>query len=328
MKTVRALGALACGILVLWTSAGYGAPAHEKYPARPIRILIPFPAGGAADTVGRSLGELLSAQMGQPVVVDNRPGAAGRVATEMLTRAEPDGHTLLVGTPGAITVYPSLYRKLPYKVERDLLPITFVGEAINVMVVNPATGVKTVKEFIDRAKARPGVVRFGSSGTGQTDHLAGELFQRLTGVRLTHVPYKGGGPALIDLLSGDLQVMFPTSVVAIPHIRAGRLRALGVATPERKALFPDLPAVGETVAGFGFTNWDAIFAPAKTPAPIADRLFVEITKALQNTQLRKRWEALGVLPEASASRAAFAKFIREDTARWAKIVKEAGIHLD
>lgn len=328
MKKFGALAAFASCTVLLWLGVIAQAPGQENYPLRPIRLLIPFPAGGAADTVGRSLGELLSVQMGQSVVIDNRPGAAGRLATDMLARAAPDGYTLLVGTPGAITIDPSLYKKLSYDVKRDLLPITFVGEAINVMVVNPSTGVKTTKEFIGWANGKPGQVRFGSSGTGQTDHLAGAFFERLTGVRMTHVPYKGGGPALIDLISGDLQVMFPTSVVAVPHINAGKLRALGVATLHRQPLLPDLPAISETVPGFGITNWDGIFAPAKTPSHIADRLFVEIKKALQSRELTKRWQAVGIVPQASASRADFADFIREDTARWAKIIKDANLRLE
>jgi tripartite-type tricarboxylate transporter receptor subunit TctC len=326
MKTPGWLAAVAVCAMVCAASVPQ-AVAQQKYPVRPVRMLIPFPAGGAADTVGRSIGELLSARLGQPVVIDNRPGAAGRLATEMLARSEPDGYTLLVGTPGAITIDPSLRKKLSYNVERDILPITFVGEAINVMVVNPSTGVKTTREFIGWAKAASSV-RFGSSGTGQTDHLAGEFFQRLTGVRMTHVPYKGGGPALIDLLSGDLHVMFPTSVVAVPHIKSGKLRVLGVATPERQPLMPELPAISETVPGFGITNWDGIFAPARTPPHIADLLFVEINRALENPELRKRWQALGVVPRGSASRAAFVKFIREDTARWAKIIKDANLQLE
>lgn len=312
----------------LWTFWIPCASAEQQYPIRPIRVLIPFPAGGAADTVGRTIGERLSAQLGQSVVIDNRPGAAGRLATAMLARAEPDGYTLLVGTPGAITIAPSLYDSLPYNVERDILPVTFVAEALNVLVVNATTGVKSTREFVDWARGKPGAVRFGSSGIGQTDHLAGELFQRLTGVRMTHVPYKGGGPALVDLVSGDLQVMFSTYVVALPHINSGRLRALGVTTPQRQPLLPDLPAISETVPGFGISNWDGIFAPAKTPPRIADRLFVEIKKVLQNAELRKRQHAAGLDPVSSASRAEFEKFIREDTARWAKIIKDANIKVE
>ncbi|OGA25768.1 MAG: hypothetical protein A3H34_02810 [Betaproteobacteria bacterium RIFCSPLOWO2_02_FULL_67_19] len=241
--------------------------AQDRYPVRPIRLLIPFPPGGAADNVGRAIGERLSAQLKQPVVIDNRPGAAGRLATDLLVRAEPDGYTLLVGTPGAITIAPSLHKTLSYNVDRDILPIT-------------------------------------------------------------HVPYKGGGPALIDLISGDIQVMFSTAVVALPHVNSGRLRALAVITAQRQALLPNLPAMSETVPGFGISNWDGIFAPARTPPRIADRLFVEINKALQSAELRQRLNAAGIDPVGSASRADFVKSIRDETTQWAKVIKDANIKVD
>jgi len=328
MEKLRLQALLAVCAMVLGLAWIPQAHSQQKYPVRPIRMLIPFPAGGAADTVGRTIGERLSAQLGQPVVIDNRPGAAGRLATGMLARADPDGYTLLVGTPGAITIAPSLYDNLAYNVERDILPITFVAEALNVLVVSASIGVKNTREFIDWAKGKSGAARFGSSGIGQTDHLASEFFQRLTGVRMTHVPYKGGGPALVDLISGELHVMFPTYVVAVPHINSGRLRALGVTTPQRQALLPGLPAISETVPGFGIRNWDGIFAPAKTPPRIADHLFVEIKKALQSPELRKRQHAAGLEPVSSDSRAEFEKFIREDTALSAKIIKDANIKME
>jgi tripartite-type tricarboxylate transporter receptor subunit TctC len=304
------------------------ALAQEKYPVRPVRVLIPFPAAGAADTIGRTIGEQLAVQLGQPVVIDNRPGAGGRLATGLLAKAEPDGYTLLVGTVGTIAISPSLFKKLPYDVERDILLLTRVAEIINVMVVNPATGAKNVKDFIEWAKKRPGQVRFGSSGAGQPDHLSGEFLQRLAGIQMTHVPYKGGGPALVDLISGDLQVMFATYVVALPHIASGRLRAIAVATPGRQPLLPDLPAISESVPGFGVSNWNGMFAPAKTPRHIADRLFVEINKALQHPEVKKRQNAAGIDPGGSVSREEFVKFVREDTVRWSKIIKSADIKIE
>lgn len=304
------------------------AQAQAKYPTRPIRVLIPFPAGGAADTIGRTLGEQLSAALGQPVVMDNRPGAAGRLATEMLARAEPDGHTLLVGGVGPLAISPSLYRKLPYDPEHDFLPITRVAEIINVMVVNPSiSGAGGVKEFIEWAKKRP-EVRFGSSGPGQFDHLVGEFFKRETGLPLAHVPYKGGGPALIDMVSGDIQLMFATYVTAVPHIRGGRLRALAVSTPQRQPILADLPAVSEFIPGFGASNWNGMFAPAKTPPAIAQRLFVEINKAMQHPEVKKRQNNVGIEPVGSASREEFVKFIRDDAVRWAKIIRDAGIRIE
>ena len=304
------------------------AGAQDKYPSRPVRVLIPFPAAGASDTIGRSLADQLALQLGQPVVVDNRPGAAGRLATEMLARAEPDGYTLLVGGVGPMSISPALYRKLPYDTLRDFTAITLAGEIINVMVVHPGSGVKTVAEFIEWRKKRGGELRYGSSGPGQLDHLAGEFFQRLARIPLTHVPYKGGGPALIDLIAGDLQLMFSTYVVALPHVKSGRLRALAVTTPQRQALLPDLPTVAETLPGFGVSNWNGIFAPARTPAPIADRLLSEVNKALLSPEVKRRQNNSGIEPVSSTSRGEFLKFIRSDMAQWAKIVNDAGIQIE
>ena len=328
-KNAQVLAGFVLSMAAAWIFSVPAAFAQAKYPVKPVRILIPFPAGGAADTIGRTLGEQLAAQMGQPVVVDNRAGAAGRLATEMLARAEPDGYTLLVGGVGPISISPSLYKKLPYDAARDFLPLTRVAELINVMVVNPAIGgAKNIQQFIDWAKKRPGNVRFGSSGLGQFDHLVGEFFQRRAGLRMTHVPYKGGGPALVDMVSGDIQVMFATYVTAVPHIRGNRLRALAVSTPQRQALLPDLPAVSDVLPGFGASNWNGMFAPAKTPRQVADRLFAEINKAMLAPEVKTRQNAVGIVPEGSASRAEFVKFIHEDTARWATIIKDAKISVE
>lgn len=303
--------------------------AQTAYPAKPVRVLIPFPAAGASDTIGRSLGDQLSGQLGQAFVMDNRPGAAGRLATEMLVRAEPDGYTLLVGGVGPLAISPAIYRKLPYDAARDFTAITMVADLINVMVVNPSIGgAAGVPQFIAWAKGQQGKVRFGSSGPGQLDHLAGEFFQRLTGVSMTHVPYKGGGPALVDLISGDIQVMFATYVTAVPHIQSKRLRAIAVATPKRQALLPDLPAIGESVPGFGVSNWNGIFAPAKMPRAITEKLFVAINKALLAPAVIKRQNAAGIVPVGSASSAEFVKFIREDTASWKKITRDAKLQLE
>ena len=324
----RVVHLAATAALAIGVAAGGTAVAQGKYPVRPIRILIPFPVAGAADTIGRTIGEQLSLQLGQPVVIDNRPGAAGRLATEMLARAEPDGYTLLVGGVGPLSISPGLYRKLPYDAARDFAPITRAAEIINVMVVNVATGVASPKQFIAWARQRPTDVRFGSSGPGQFDHLVGEFFQREAKIRRTHVPYKGGGPALVDMVSGDLQVMFATYVTAVPHIRGGRLRAIAVSTPRRQSILPDLPAVGETLPGFGASNWNGIFAPARTPPAIVDRLFAEIGKAMQHPEVKKRQNFVGIEPGGSASPAEFTGFIRDDTARWARIIQAAHIRVE
>ena len=323
-KWRRAAAACAACIASLVSSVH----AQEHYPVRPIRILIPFPAGGASDTIGRSLGDQLAVQLGQPVVIDNRPGAAGRLATEILVRSEPDGYTLLVGGVGPMSISPALYKKLPYDTMRDFVPVSLAGEIINVMVVNPASGVKTVPEFIAWRKKQAGEVRYGSSGPGQLDHLAGEFFQRLAKIPLTHVPYKGGGPALVDLISGDLQLMFSTYVVALPHVKSGRLRALAVTSAAKQPLLPELPAIAESLPGFGVSNWNGIFAPAKTRNAVADRLFVEVNKALRSGEVKRRQNNSGIEPVGSASRAEFVQFIREDMAHWARIVRDAQIHVE
>jgi len=300
----------------------------QQWPSKPIKYIVPFAVAGTTDVLARLIQPELSKSLGQPIVIDNRPGAGGRLAAEMLAKAEPDGYTLLVGTLGAISISPALYKNLPYNMDRDFLPITRVGEILNVMVVNPSTGAKSVKDFIEWAKKRNGNVRFGSSGAGQPDHLAGVFFERLAGIDMVHVPYKGGGPALVDLISGDIQVMFSTYVVALPHVKSGRLRVLAVTTAKRQPLLPDLPAVAETVPGFDISNWNGMFVPAKTPRAIADRLFVEINKAIKNAEVKKRQNAAGIEPVGSASRAEFVKFLRDDSARWAKIVKDANIKVE
>jgi len=306
-----------------------GTPcAQGNYPARPIRILIPFPPGGAADLIGRTIGEKLAAHLRQPVVMDNRPGAGGALATDLLAKAEPDGYTLMVGMAGPIAISPSLNKHLTYNVERDLMPVTRVAEVLNVMVVNAASGVATVKDFIAWAMKRPGDVRYGSSGPGQPDHLAGEFFKRLTGIEMTHVPYKGGAPALVDLVSGQIQLTFSTYIVAQPHIKSGRLRALAVITPDRQPLVPDLPTVAESVPGFGLNNWNGIFAPARAPKDVVQRLFVEINRALQAPDLKQRQNGAGIEVVGSVSVDDFRRFVRSDAARWGNIIKDARIELE
>jgi tripartite-type tricarboxylate transporter receptor subunit TctC len=305
------------------------AIAEGNYPARPIRILIPYPAGGGADLVGRTLGERLAAQLGQTVVVDNRPGAGGNIATELAVRGEPDGHTLLVGAIGPIAINPSLYRKLAYDPIRDLAPISRTSEVLNVMVVNPSIGVKTAKEFIDWAKKRPaGDVRFGTSGAGAPDHLAPELFLRMAGINMTHVPYKGGGPALLDLASNQLHVVFATVVVANPHVKSGKLRAIATTSPNRQPLLADLPTIAESgLPGFGINNWYGLFAPAKTPGPVIDRLNAEVNKALKAPELKDRQNGAGIEPVGSTA-AEFAAFVRTETQRWAKVIADAKISIE
>ncbi|MCW5574850.1 MAG: tripartite tricarboxylate transporter substrate binding protein, partial [Burkholderiales bacterium] len=253
----------------------------------------------------------------------------GMIGSAVVARSEPDGYTLLVGGVGPLAISPAIYKKLPYDVMRDFTAITMAAELINVMVVNPNIGgAGGIPQFVAWAKQQQGKVRYGSSGPGQLDHLAGEFFQKLAGVTMTHVPYKGGGPALIDLVSGDIQVMFATYVTAVPHIQGKRLRALAVTTAKRQALLPDLPAIGESVPGFGVSNWNGIFAPAKTPRAVGERLFTEVNKAMLAPELKKRQNAAGIVPVGSSSSAEFLQFIREDIERWKKITRDADIALE
>lgn len=314
--------------MAYWSSWTLAVGAQSNYPVRPIRVLVAYPAGGATDIIGRTVGTKLSAQLGQPVVIDNRPGAAGRLATEILAKAEPDGYTLLIVSV-SIAISPSLYKKLPYDTQRDLLPLTRLAEKINVMLINSSIKVKSVKEFVHWAKQRPNDVRFGTSGVGQTSHLAGELFQRLANIRMIPVSYRGSGPALIDLSSSEIQLMFAPFGVAKPLVNDGKLRMLAVATSKRQPILPNLPTVAETFPEFTFiSNWDGMFAPKKIPAPIAERLVAEVNKALQDPEVTKHLNAAGIQPAGSASFGEFATFLREETRHWAKIVRDAGIKVE
>jgi tripartite-type tricarboxylate transporter receptor subunit TctC len=317
----------AAAAVLAMSFAGQGW-AQADFPARPMRMLVPFPPGGAADTIGRTIADRLTAQMNQSVIVDNRPGAGGVLSGELLAKAPADGYTMMVGVPGAMVIAPLLNKRIPYSPQRDFLPLTRVSEVLNVMVVNPKAGVKTVPDFIAWAKTRGDNVRFGSSGAGQPDHIAGEFFKRLARIEMTHIPYKGGGPALIDLISGEIQVMFSTYVVARSHAEAGRLSILALTTPERQPLLPGLPTIGEALPGFGVSNWNGIFLPAGVPKAVADRLFVEVNKALLDPGLRKRQNESGIAPVGSASQDDFARFFKAEHETWSRLIQETGIQID
>lgn len=321
---------LFAGVLFVALCAAAAATqgAEPTYPSRPIRLLIPFPAGGAADLIGRTLGEKLSAQFGQPVVVDNRPGAGGSLATELLAKSQPDGYTLMVGMAGPISISPSVNPHLTYSVARDITPLTRVSETLNVVVVNPSLGVSDVRGFIDWANKHRGRVEYGTSGIGQFDHLAGEYFIRLAGIPMTAVPYKGNGPALVDLVSNQINITFPPYIVAAPFVKTGRLRALAVTTAERQPLLPDLPTVAETVPGFALSNWNGMFAPGKLAPGIAERLHDGIVKALKEPDVVQRFHQNGMEPVASPTRADFTAFVSADTERWARIVRDAHLKFD
>jgi tripartite-type tricarboxylate transporter receptor subunit TctC len=296
----------------------------QAYPSRPVRIVIGFPAGGGADIVARLIGQWLSERLGQPFVIDNRPGAGSNIAAEAVVRAAPDGYTLLLVTMPANAVNGALYDKLGFDFVRDIAPVASLTRDPNVMEVNLALPVKTVPEFIAYAKAHPGKINMASSGIGAAQHVAGELFKAKTGVQMNHVPYRGAAPALTDLISGQVQVFFDVLTSSIEHIKAGRVRALAVTTATRSPALPDLPTVGEFVPGYEASNIRGVGAPRNTPAEIIDKLNKEINAALADPKIKARLADLGATVLAG-SPADFGKLIVDETEKWAKVVTDRGI---
>jgi tripartite-type tricarboxylate transporter receptor subunit TctC len=298
----------------------------QAYPTRPVRLIVPYAPGGASDTVARLMGQWLSQRLGQPFVIENRPGANGNVATEAVVRASPDGYTMLMaGAYNAINA--TLYDKLNFNFIRDIAAVAGLVRVPNVMVVHPSVPATTVPEFIAYAKANPGKISMASAGSGAASHVSGELFKMLAGVDMVHVPYRGSGPALTDLLSGQVQISFPTSVASIEYISAGRLRALAVTTAKRSEALPDIPTVGEFLPGYEASNWFGVGAPKATPAEIVDKLNKEINAALADPKLKARLADLGNAPLV-LSPADFSKLIAEETEKWGKVVKFSGAKAD
>jgi len=295
----------------------------QAYPTRPVRIVVGLTAGSASDIVARLVGQWLSERLGQPFVIENRPGAGTNIAAEAVVRSTPDGYTLLlVASPNAINA--SLYDKLSFNFIRDIAPVAAISREPNVVVVNPSVPTKTVPEFIAYAKANSGRINMASAGNGSTSHLAGELFNRMTDVNLVHVPYRGGGPALTDLLAGQVQVFFPPMVVPIGQVRAGKLRALAVTTATRSEALPDIPTVGEFVPGYEASVWFGLGAPRGTPAEIIDRLNQEANAALVDPKIKARMADSGGSALAG-SPADFGKLIADETEKWAKVIRAANI---
>ena len=298
----------------------------QTYPSRPLRILVGTPAGGATDIPARLIGQWLSERLGQPVVIENRPGASTNIATEAVVRSAPDGHTLLAATP-VNTVNATLYDRLNFNFIRDIAPVAGVLSTPSVMLVHPAIPATSVPAFIVHAKANPGKINMASAGNGTTPHMTGELFKMRTGVDLVHVPYRGGAPALTDLVAGHVQVYFGATSGSIEYIKAGTVRALAVTTAARSELLPDLPTVDDFLPGFEATGWLGIGAPKNTPAVIIDRLNREINAALADPKMRARFAELGATPLAG-SPASFGELLAEETAKWAKVIRFAGIKPD
>ena len=300
----------------------------QDYPTKPVRFVVPFAPGGTTDVLARLIGEKLSVSLGQQFVIDNQAGAGGNIGTAQVAKAEPDGYTILMGTVGTHAINQSIYPRLPFDPIKDFAPVTLVATVPNVLVVNPEVPVHSVAELIELAKAKPGELNFASSGNGSSIHLSGELFKSMTGVDMVHVPYKGSGPAVVDLLGGQVEMMFDNLPSSAPHIKAGKLRPLGVTSKERSPTLPDVPTIAEAgVPGYEALSWFGVLVPAGTPDAVVTRLQQEIAKILADPAMRERFAELGAVP-AGDTPAEFAAFIGSETAKWADVVQKAGITLE
>jgi tripartite-type tricarboxylate transporter receptor subunit TctC len=301
--------------------------AAQPYPAKAIRLIVTYPPGGGADTMARLLSPKLGEALGQPVVVENRAGASGTIAADLVAKSSPDGYTLMLDAAN-FAVNPSLYPKLPYDPAKAFAPVTLLVLFPNMVVVNPAFPVSSIRQLIEKIKAEPGKIAFASSGNGSAQHLAAELFRQRAGLDMVHVPYKGGGPALIDVMGGQVPLYFGNMASALPHVKNGKLKALAITGAKRSPAAPDLPTVAESgMPGYQVYEWNAIFAPAGTPAPVVNRLQSEFAKALALPDIKERIAALGGEIVAS-SPGDTAAWLREQTASWAKVVREGNIKVE
>ncbi len=314
-------------LLALTLAAGAGQAA-AAYPDKPIRLIAPFPPGGSVDLVGRLLAQKLTATLGQQVIVDNRPGAGGGIGAALAAKAPADGYTLLLGGVSTHGINPTLYPSLAYDPVKDFAPISSLVTMPNVVVVNPSMPVRTLAELVDYARANPDKLVFASSGNGTTLHLAGEMFMRAANIKLVHVPYKGGGPALVDLLGGQVQLMFDNIPMSLQMVRTGKLRALAVTGPSRSPAAPELPTVAESgYPGYVVISWQGLFAPAGTPAPVVARLNEAVRTVLRDKELQQQLARDGI-DTAGSTPAELSAFVKSEIARWAKIVRESGAKID
>jgi len=314
-------------VSLLLCMIGTTAFAQAQYPIKPIRFILPFPPGGGTDTLGRLIGQKLGESLGQQVVPDNRPGGGANLGAEIAAKSPPDGYTLFMGNV-AHTINVSLYPKLNYDLVKDFAPVTILASTPNILVVHPSLPVKSVKDLIALAKARPGQLDFASAGSGSSSHLAGELFNTMAGVKLTHIPYKGGGPAVVALISGQVPVGFATTPSVMPHVTSGKLRGLAVTSDRRLPLAPDLPTINEAgIAGYEASTWYGLLVPAATPADIIARLHDVTVKVLALEDLKKRLERSGFQGIGSTPQE-YATYTTSEINKWSKVIKAAGIRAD
>jgi tripartite-type tricarboxylate transporter receptor subunit TctC len=313
-------GAVLCA--ALWSTIAVA----QSYPTKPIRIIVGYPAGGPTDMIARTVAQKLSPALGQQVIVDNRPGASGMIGAELAVKAPPDGYTLLT-VPITYAVTPSVFPKMPYDAEKDLAPVALVAAAPFILVVHPTLPVKTVKDLIALAKSRPGQINYASASAGGMPHLAGELFNIMAGVKLTHIPYKGAAPATIDLLAGQVSLMFNNMLSAMPHVKSGKLRAVAVTSAKRSSAVPELPTVAETIPGFEASGWYGAFAPAATPREIIAKLNGEINRLMRQPDVAQRLAGDGV-EAVTMTPAEFGTYLHSEIVKWGKVVKISGATVD
>ena len=316
--------------LLAATALGLSAPAAmaQAYPAKPLRLVVPFAPGGVTDTSARVVADRLGARLGQAVVVENRPGASGNIGTQQVAQAAPDGYTLLLGFDGTMVINPWVFAKIPFDTLRDFDPVTKLGDATLILAAHPSLAANDVRELIALAKEKPGTLAYGTSGTGGTPHLAGELLNQRAGIALVHVPYKGGGPAIADAVGGQIPLVFTAIAGAQQYVKSGRLKALGVPAAKRSAALPDAKTFIEAgLEGFVVDSWVGVLAPGKTPRPVVERLQREIAAVLAEPEARERYAVLGIEPSGNTP-AEFAAQIRADLARWEKVVKQANVRQD
>jgi len=311
------------------TVGAFAAPATaQDYPSKPIRLIVPFTPGGVTDTGARVVADKLGARLGQSVVVDNRPGASGNIGTQMVAAAAPDGYTLLLGFDGTLVINPHVYSKVPFDTVKDFAPVSKIGDAVLIIVAHPSVAAKTLPELVAYSKTNPGGVSYGSAGTGSTPHLAGELLKIRTGANFVHVPYKGGGQSMTDVVGGQLPMLYTAVAGAYPFVQKGQIRPIAVSSAQRLASLPDVPTVAESgVPGFESSSWIGILAPAKTPQPIVDRLQRELHAVVHSPEVKERLASLGISASGNTP-VEFAKEIQADLKKYAEIVKAANVKVD
>jgi len=316
--------------IMLFVCSLLAAPAAhaDDWPTRPVRLIIPFAPGGITDTTARAVTDKLGAKLGQQVVIESRPGAGGNIGTQQVASAAPDGYTLLLGFDGTLVINPHVYAKMPFDTLRDFAPVTRLGDATLILVAHASVPANTIAELAVLSKQKPGSLQYGSAGNGTTGHVAAALLARVAGVDMTHVPYKGGAPAMVDVVAGQIPLVSTAVASAVPFLKQGRVKAIGVSSAQRDPALPDVPTFAESGApGYVATSWTGILAPAKTPRPIVERLNREIVALLADPEVKARYAAIGVVPGGTTPDG-FADIIRADHAKWGKVVKETGVRIE